>query len=656
MQFGLWKRPRVVAGRVYVIKDVGVVRVTAVEKIDLGRLTPWEAEAAGAKDVKELRSWLLKDNPDTDIQKGQGYRVRFRYLGPEEEHGNDTKSAEEGADEKTGEKPSTPSPVPPKPVPPDLMAWLDKRPWRQEHLSTLSSGVWRNAEDISRDLGVDSATTRRRMGDLRKRGLVTSHRHHGYRITPEGQGALARLVDEDVDGAGTTAAVWLRQKEGRIVILNVLKDGRWHNASEIGETMDLSVVSVQRRVAALRDRGLVESHRRRGYRLTDVGFEALGLMPDREGDPAPGVTPAPPGTPVGEAITTPRWGEAVREEPLEPEVAIEPIDSKILVWLEARPYRKDLLLAIPPDEYISSSELSEILLTSVTAIHGRLNTLKARGLVGSLPRRGYIQTPLGMKTTEIISAMARRRRSEPEGASAFLSAEPETWTDGSSTIARDPTPSVTHTSARSRRRLASDEACGLCRADAKSAPRPGWIASMQNYLENPDVEGTRGEPLPCRRGIIEDVAWFLVVDRNPLAEGHCKLVCKEHVTDILELAEWANRDQRLAQVRDSMSRSIMLSVEVISQLDERIVDVLVISGQEVGAHLHFDLIPRYRMDVPGLRPIAAAKGHYDDLSLSRKRRLWQSRKEHLEEVTDRLRSVARRVIATQGQTTTHITE
>ncbi|NIP36680.1 MAG: hypothetical protein GWN18_17065, partial [Thermoplasmata archaeon] len=51
MQFGLWKRPRVVAGRVYVVKGLGVVRVTAVEKINLSRLTPWEAEASGAKDV-----------------------------------------------------------------------------------------------------------------------------------------------------------------------------------------------------------------------------------------------------------------------------------------------------------------------------------------------------------------------------------------------------------------------------------------------------------------------------------------------------------------------------------------------------------------------------------------------------------------------------
>ena len=85
---------------------------------------------------------------------------------------------------------------------------------------------------------------------------------------------------------GTSAADWLRGKKGRSELMEVLKDGRWHNAAEIGEVLGLSVVSVQRRVAALRDRGLVESHRRRGYRLTEVGFEALGLMPKTDEVPA----------------------------------------------------------------------------------------------------------------------------------------------------------------------------------------------------------------------------------------------------------------------------------------------------------------------------------------------------------------------------------
>jgi diadenosine tetraphosphate (Ap4A) HIT family hydrolase/biotin operon repressor len=463
------------------------------------------------------------------------------------------------------------------------------------------------------------------------------------------------MVDEDESGAGNSAAAWLRQKKGRTVLLEVIQDGRWHNAAEIGERLDLSVVSVQRRVAALRDRGLVESHRRRGYRLSELGFEAMGLMPKgrEEMDPVP--KPPSQVTIVEDVTASPGWGDVVPEAPEGSEEAVEPIDGELLTWLEDRPYRKDLLLAIPADEYMSASELSDILLTSVTAIHGRLKTLKDRGLVQSMPRHGYKQTPLGKKTTEVISAIARRKSAEPEGASAFLSVEAEDWA-GAPSVDTVLAAAATRVPSRERRRTASDEVCGLCRADAKSGPHPGWITSVQNHLENPEIEGTKGERIQCRRGVIEDASWFLVVDRNPLAEGHCKLICKEHVSDIIELAEWRGRDQRLAQVGDSMPRLIMLAVEIISLLDDRIVDVMVISGQEVGTHLHFDLIPRYRMDVPGLRPIAAARGHYDDLSLSRKRRLWQSRKGHLEEVADRLRDAARRVLASHGQVVARVTE
>ena len=655
MQFGIWKRPRVVAGRVYVIKGLGTVRVTAVEKVDLSRLTPWEAQAAGAKDVVELKTWLAKENPDADASLDQGFRVRFRYLGPEASGPEDADDIEPTKAEAPAEEP-TPSPVPPMAVPRDLMVWLDKRPWRIEHLRLLSNGIWRNADDLSEEIGADSPTTRRRMGDLRKRGLVTSHRHHGYRITSEGQGALAGLVDNDSDGAGTSAAGWLKGKMGRFELMEVLKDGRWHNAAEIGEILGLSVVSVQRRVAALRDRGLVESHRRRGYRLTEVGFEALGLMPKPDGTVPPArSTPSMFSLPV-EPVTPAMPAEPVRQTFVEPERKIEPIPADLLEWLEAKPYRKDLLLAIPPDDYVSSSELSETLATSVTAIHGRLNTMKVRALVSSLPRRGYILTPLGLRASEVIQIMAMRRHSEPEGASAFLSAEPEGWAGGPVVMTTQETVRTTHTPTRSRIRLGSKEACGFCGTDTNSSSRPGWMTSMQGYLEDREGESSKVDPIPCHRDVIEDASWFLVVDRDPLAEGHCKLISKEHVTDVLELSEWSQTDQRFAQVRDHMTRDLMMAVDIISKLDDRIVDVTVMTGLEQGSHLHFDLIPRYRMDLPGLRPIAAAKGHYDDLSLTKKRKLWQSRGGHLEEVADRLRTIARGTIISQGQVGMFVTD
>jgi Mn-dependent DtxR family transcriptional regulator/diadenosine tetraphosphate (Ap4A) HIT family hydrolase len=643
MQFGLWKRPRVVAGRVYVVKGLGIIRVTAVEKINLARLTPWEAEAAGAKDVAELRGWLKADNPSADPTSDMGYRVRFRFLGSETEAGDEDGAEGKASTGEAAEKPNeTASAVLPKAIPPDLMKWVEKKEWRGMHLNLLVSGVWRNADDMSAEIGIDSATTRRRMGDLRKRGLVTSHRHHGYRITPEGQGALAHMVDEAEGAAGTSAADWLTAKKGRADIVEVLKDGRWHNASEIGEAMDLSVVSVQRRVAALRDRGLVESHRRRGYRLTDVGFEALGMTPVDRTPGALFATHVPydpqPEAPPSDIEATFSLAD---EGP-----APEPLPSSLMEWLDRQPYRKDLVVSIPHDDYISASELAEILGESTTTLHGRLGTLKDKGLVESIPRQGYTLTRLGVQATEVIRAMAMRRRDEPMGASAFLSAESDTWS-GSGPSAVSDAPAGVSARPSPRRPMATGEVCGFCHSTSMGTPEPGWIEAMQTHLESPTPDG-KGETISCNRGVLEDGVWFLVVDRDPIAEGHCKLVCKEHIHDMMELAEWSHRDQRMAQVRDTLARDLMLAIEVMMSLDPRVVDVAVFSGMEHGAHLHFDLVPRYRMDLPGLRPIASSKAYYDDLSLTRKRKLWKARREHLEEVAGNLRGVAHRVLASRG--------
>ncbi len=648
MQFGLWKRPRVVAGRVYVIKGLGVVRVTAVEKINLSRLTPWEAEASGAKDVAQLRAWLKDENPNADPTRDDGYRVRFRYLGPETDVGDAEAAEGEAAAEAEEEPEGVASAVPAKPIPPDLMKWVESKEWRRMHLNLLSSGVWRNADDMSAEIEIDSATTRRRMGDLRKRGLVTSHRHHGYRITPEGQGALAHMVDESEGAAGTSAADWLAAKKGRGDILEVLKDGRWHNAAEIGEAMSLSVVSVQRRVAALRDRGLVESHRRRGYRLTDVGFEAMGMSPE---EAIPPTTPPPMlyggGADVNSDI------EATFA-PAERAPAPEALPSDLLEWLDRQPYRKDLLVAIPHEDYISASELSEILGVSVTTLHGRLGTLRDRELVESIPRQGYTLTSLGGQAMEVIRAMSMRRGEEPLGASAFLSAESDSWSIGGAGSVSAPVTGATVPASRPRRQMTAGDTCGFCQTSTMGTPEAGWIEAMQDNLETPVSTG-KGETVPCHRGVLEDGAWFLIVDRDPIAEGHCKLVCKEHVHDLLELAEWSHRDQRMAHIRDTLARDLMLAIEVISSLDPRIVDVAVFSGMEHGAHLHFDLVPRYRMDLPGLRPVASSRAYYDDLSLTRKRKLWKARRLHFEEVATTLRKSASRILAARSAPGVHVT-
>jgi Mn-dependent DtxR family transcriptional regulator/diadenosine tetraphosphate (Ap4A) HIT family hydrolase len=705
MQFGLWRRPRVVAGRVYVIPGLGTLRVTAVEKIDLSRITPWEAEASGAEDVAQLREWLKEEKPDADVEEGMCYRVRFRFLGPETKGGKaaaeaeaegDAEAAEggdqegegaesegeagvagEGEDEegptktaKAGRKPEAgkaaaaepvASKVLPKAIPPDLMEWVEKAPWHRVYLTALASGIWRNADEMGDELGTDSPTIRRRLGDLRKRGLVNSHRHHGYRITPEGQGALVTMVEHG-SSSGETMTGWLEAKKERSDVTGVLGDGNWHNADEVARALGLSIVSVQRRVAALRDRGLVESHRRRGYRLTEKGRAATGApapsgtdvpvegpAPEEEPQDRADATAAPP-RPVTTAAPTPPTvapppASAPPTSPAPQATTSEPpLASSLLEWLEAKPYRKALLLAIRSGTYVPSGDLSTMLSTSVTALHGRLKTLKEHDLVDAAPRLGYTLTPLGARASAVIRALAAKGRNEPVGAESFLRAEPVGWTPGTRLEASPEAPAMRAARQPGQIRLAPSGECGFCRATAKSGSRPGWVRTMQTHLELSTDPATKSESTPCSRGVFEDQSWFLTVDRDPLAEGHCKLVCKEHVVDLVELAEWAGRDTRMAAVRDTMARDLMLASEVIYSFDPRIVEVSVLTGVDHGVHLCFDLVPRYRMDLPGIRPLASTRSHYDDLSLARKRRLWEVRREHMQDIAAALREAATRVI------------
>jgi len=693
MQFGLWRRPRVVAGRVYVIPGLGTLRVTAVEKIDLARITPWEAEASGAEDVAQLREWLKDEKPDADVEEGMCYRVRFRFLGSEtkggkaaaevEEEGDGEATGggdqedegEEGGERKerkeraeAGRKPEAEkavaaepvtSKVLPKAIPTDLMEWVEKTPWHKGYLAALSSGVWRNADEMREELGADSPTIRRRLGDLRKRGLVNSHRHHGYRITPEGQGALATMVDQGSSG-GETMTGWLEAKKERSDVTGFLSDGDWHNADKVAQALGLSVVSVQRRVAALRDRGLVESHRRRGYRLTEKGRAAMGA-PAAVGTAGPeGEAPTEqarqeqhaaavvPSRPVPSAEPAPPPAAATPLPPAPTALSEPPLPASLLEWLQAKPYRTSLLLAIRPGKYVPSGELSILLSTSVTALHGRLKTLKEHDLVDAAPRLGYTLTPVGARAAAVMRVLAAKGRNEPVGAESFLRAEPVGWTPGTRLEAAPEAPAPRATRLPGHIRLAPSGECGFCRATAKSGPRPGWARTMQTHLEYSADPTAKAESIPCSRGVFEDASWFLTVDRDPLAEGHCKLVCKEHVVDLLELAEWAGRDTRMAAVRDTMARDLMLATEVIYSLDHRIVEVAVLTGVDHGVHLCFELVPRYRMDLPGIRPLASARSHYDDLSLARKRRLWEVRREHMQDIASSLREAAARVIRARG--------
>lgn len=193
--------------------------------------------------------------------------------------------------------------------------------------------------------------------------------------------------------------------------------------------------------------------------------------------------------------------------------------------------------------------------------------------------------------------------------------------------------------------------CSFCFYDDEGRnPLAGWIEVMQTHLDrqpHPDhIDGL----IPCDRLVFEDDGWFAVVDREPIAEGHLKLVCKEHIADLTDLRGTTGEgtDQEvLDAARSNLLDDLIIASEVVKGFDPRVTDVLVIGSSAPGGHLHFDVIPRYRFDHEGLHGIGELASMYEDIPLAEKRRFWESRRRHFAEIAKRQREVALDILSTR---------
>ncbi len=186
--------------------------------------------------------------------------------------------------------------------------------------------------------------------------------------------------------------------------------------------------------------------------------------------------------------------------------------------------------------------------------------------------------------------------------------------------------------------------CSFCFYDDETRTSlPGWIEVMQTHLDrqpHPDhIDGL----IPCERLVFEDEGWFAVVEREPVAEGHLKLVCKEHVMGLTDLRGPSQDDadpRVLDSARTNLMDDLVIASEVVKGFDPRVRDVLVIGGATSGGHLHFDVIPRYRFDHEGLFGLGELTSMYEDIPLAEKRRFWEARRRHFAEITKQQREVA----------------
>jgi len=192
------------------------------------------------------------------------------------------------------------------------------------------------------------------------------------------------------------------------------------------------------------------------------------------------------------------------------------------------------------------------------------------------------------------------------------------------------------------------ERCDLCYWTPRDPhPTPGWIEAIQLYLDrqpHPDrVDGL----IPCDRRVFEDDAFFCVVEREPLAEGHVRVICKHHLTDLGQLRGITSEDVDGAvveTVRSNLLDNLIIANDVVRGYDPRVTHAVIMSGTTPNLHMYADVVPVYRFEHGSLQTLGERAAGLLDLSLEEKRRRWQRLSDDFAETAERLREVAGRVI------------
>jgi hypothetical protein len=190
--------------------------------------------------------------------------------------------------------------------------------------------------------------------------------------------------------------------------------------------------------------------------------------------------------------------------------------------------------------------------------------------------------------------------------------------------------------------------CGYCFWEPRNPfPKEGWIDAVQGHMDqqpHPDrVDGL----IPCDRRVFEDASFFAVVHRNPLAEGHIRLICKHHLTDIGQLRGITSDDvdgAAVDSVRASLLDNLIIAHDVVKHFDDKVHHVVMMSGTSSDLHMYADIIPVYRFDHGTLQTFGERAAVTEDQPLEENRRRWQRQVDDFSEIAQRLRDVSGRVI------------
>jgi len=81
----LWRYRRLRAGQRSYIPGAGYIRITAVEEVDLDRLTNADARPDGFETADQLRTELSRLYPQEIAAGYRAFRVRFHLLPPDQQ-------------------------------------------------------------------------------------------------------------------------------------------------------------------------------------------------------------------------------------------------------------------------------------------------------------------------------------------------------------------------------------------------------------------------------------------------------------------------------------------------------------------------------------------------------------------------------------------
>ena len=170
LAFRRWDRPRVKVGT-RMRTGVGVIEVTAVERVALSSLRAEDARRAGATSLAALRKGLE--------QRGERplYRVALRHA---------------GADPRDALRESVPDAAEIG----QILAWLDRLdassphgPWTRATLEIIDRSPGVRAPELAAELGRETLPWKADVRKLKERGLTESLAI-GYRLSPRGEAVL----------------------------------------------------------------------------------------------------------------------------------------------------------------------------------------------------------------------------------------------------------------------------------------------------------------------------------------------------------------------------------------------------------------------------------------------------------------------------------